>query len=42
VGQLHAPAALPSGWAPEPVWARWQEEVSAPAENRTSVLQYES
>jgi hypothetical protein len=29
-----------AGWAPEPVWARWrrEEEIPAPAGNRTSVV----
>jgi len=35
-GQLHGPAALPAGWAPEPVWTRWWEEkFLAPTGTRT-------
>jgi len=48
--QIHAPAALfpaieplipigqEAGWAPEPVWKRWQR-VPASAGNRTPVVQ---
>jgi len=45
-GHLHAPAAIPpgreplapigyeAGWAPEPVWTRWQGEKSRPRPRR--------
>jgi len=39
-GQLHVPATLPRGRAPEPVWTRWRKEkIHAHIGNRTSVVQ---
>jgi hypothetical protein len=47
--QYHAPAGLPpyqldkgTGWAPEPVWARWRKKSlhTAPAGNRNPVVRF--